>query len=428
MQIRTRLAACLLASVFGQGTVAFAQATKTLTGGVKNDAALQSSVHLTPQNGRSNNPLEAGTNGAGLNGAIDSTGGSLSGGGFTGIGGVQQFSGSRMSGATTPITTYTLSPRTSVMQIPGTTIVAPPNTFHGVQNYDGFGGTIEHSQSGTTGGAFPYAGSTYSTTHGITTAGGYSVRPILTPGDGLGRPEWDFSFWSSIGRTTSTNHGVTYAAGLEPKSGEGQHEKLSYGGAATSTSIISAHDGVVSYVPGYEVRVSSVGVQKQTLGAIWSVPEVKPPNALSGEVHPLLAKAQLLPSLLPKTEKVTNWELWYSRVSSSIYGKWKYADVGPGTAKVRVTIGADKQVSAQIVDFTPAHDVERDPATEATFRETALRAIRLLTPDEIPPFPADTNMAKVTVDVDLQRDTSVGAGFDVAKAEAKVSGQILKPR
>jgi hypothetical protein len=421
MRIRTGLTICLVASIGAHGITVHAQNPTTLTGAVKNDASLQSSVHLTPQNGRPANVWQGGMSGAGLSGGAGANGGS------PGIGGLQQFNGSHMTGATTPTTTYTFTPRTSVMQIPGGMVSTPPTTFHGVQNYDGLGGTMQHFDSTTTPGTSPDMGGTYSTTRGVTTAGGYSVRPVYGSGQGAGNPEWEFSFLSSIGRTTSMNHGVTYAAGLEPLH-SADAQKLTYSGPATSTTVFGARDGVVSYVPGYEVRVSSVGVQKQTIGGMWSVPEVKVPTALGGDVHPLLAKAQLLPSLLPKADKVTNWELWYSRVSAAIYGKWKYADVGPGTAKVRVTISADKQVSAQIVDFTAAGDVQRDASTETTFRETALRAVRLLTPDEIPAFPAGADMAKVTVDVDLQRDATTNAGFDVAKAEAKVSGELLKPR
>jgi hypothetical protein len=428
MRIRTGLSLWLLASLIGAGAACAQSApnNKMLTGGVKNDASLQSSVHLTPESANkapvANYKGSAG--GTVLNTGIDGASASAPLGG-----GLQQYSGSHLTGATTPITTYTLTPHTSVMQIPGATIITPASSYRGVQNYDGFGGTIQQITPATAGGATaPTYGTQYTTTHGVTTAGGYTAHPILTPGTIPVPPDWEFSFWSSASRTT-TNHGVTYAAGLEPKHVEpGEETKLSYGGPATSTTVFGARDGVVSYVPGYEVRVSSTGVQKQTLGGMWSVPEIKTPGALSGEVHPLLAKAQLLPSLLPKADKVTSWELWYNRVSAAIYSKWKYADVGAGTAKVRVTISADKQVSAQILDFTPAGDVARDASTETTFRETALRAVRLLTPDEIPAFPADANTSKVTVDVDMQRDANTGSGFDVAKAEAKVSGELLKAK
>jgi hypothetical protein len=193
--------------------------------------------------------------------------------------------------------------------------------------------------------------------------------------------------------------------------------KLAYNSPGSRTTIFGAHNGVVTYVPGYEVSISTVGMQKETVGTLWSVPEIKPLVAVAGRVsgtntfgqllapdtHPLLAKAQLFPNLIPRDTKGMDWKLWYDRVSAAIYGRWKYADVGPGTATVRVTVRDDKQVHAEVIDFEPAPDVARDATAETAFRETALHAVNLVTTAEIPNFPANANTTEVKFDVEMRR-------------------------
>jgi hypothetical protein len=444
--MRFALSICLITF-----TTFAAASAEPLKGGVKSDAPLQPSVHVVPQG--AGKPIQGGTGNTILqSGAGNST---LNGGAGipslqTGIP-YQQYNGSHpVNNQIPPTTSYTFTPHTSTMQVPGTYSYTPGTQFRGVMNYDGASGTTQVQSTTTTGGSG--YGDTYTSSRGVTTSSGYTIgRATVTPGTVAAEGPGSFSVYSRWGE--SVKKGLTYAPGFEPKS-ESTDGRLAYNSPSTSTTIFGAHNGVVTYVPGYEVTINTVGIEKQTVGGLWSIPEIQPMHALDGmlrapktfaqilspDVHPLLAKAQLLPSLIPQNDKVLDWKLWYQRVAAAIYGRWKYADVGPGTATVRVTVTANREVSAQIINFEPAPDVERSATAETAFRETALHAVNLVTTAEIPHFPKNSeNTSQVKFDVDMRRAAAGAAGYDVAttasgsgdnntqrETEQKVTAEMVK--
>jgi hypothetical protein len=412
-----------------------------LQGGVESTAPLQSSVHVLPGGAnKTSYPLQGQAaqqyNGSSLQGGANST--TLQGGVAapmyqSGTPAVQYMGGHAVN-AIQPISTYTLTPHTGVMQFGPQVIVTPGGQSKGVMSFPG-GSTYSHVNDQSITGGSEY-GAQYSSSHGVTSASGYSVSRVPVTTGQLDPSGASFSMFTRYGE--SENHTMTYAPGYEPKA-QSTDGKLTYNAPGTKVTIFGAHSGVVTYVPGYEVTVSTVGVNKETLGGVWSIPEIQPLHAAAGqlmakktfvqilapEIQPLVAKAQLMPSLL-KHDKVLDWKLWYERVAAAIYRRWKYSDVSAGTAKVRVTVTRNRDVSCQIVGFENAEDAHLDVKAQMEFREAALRAVNLVTTAEIPAFPANSTADVVRFDVDMSRRTTDAAGFDVATSEQNVSGKVLK--
>jgi hypothetical protein len=207
----------------GQTSPAIAQ-PKPLQGGVQDEAALKSSVHVVPPGG-SKLPLTTGIEATRLEGSANR--GLLQGGAGAGSaqGGAsqpalqtgipyQQYNGSHPVNQIAPSSTYTFTPHTNVMQFPGTYTYTPGTQFRGVMNYAGTPGTTQ-VQSGSTGGSG--YGDRYTSSHGVTTSSGYTItRTTIDPGNIPIEPGASFSVYSRWAQTTK--NGLSYAPGFEPKS------------------------------------------------------------------------------------------------------------------------------------------------------------------------------------------------------------------
>lgn len=208
-----------------------------------------------------------------------------------------------------------------------------------------------------------------------------------------------------------------------------QHPIAQQDASKTSIRVTASRPGLICWQPGYEVTIEPPPSRiKESLGGSWSHPsadivdalrarpeKLQQPRALLKteiEAPPLMAHAGLLPGLKEKTASL-NWDDWYKRVAKSVYDRWQEADVGPGLAKVRVTVTRGRQMSGQLIDFTPALGVERNVQAETAFREAAVRAVNQVYDYELPEFPSGTQEQSVTFDVQMKRTVDGQAGFDV---------------
>jgi len=123
-----------------------------------------------------------------------------------------------------------------------------------------------------------------------------------------------------------------------------------------------------------------------------------------------IAKAGVLSQF--QADKSTTWPQWYRAVAKTIYTHWQMVNVCPGTAKLEVTVKANHEISAQVINFTPAADIERNVPKETEFRELAVRIVDQLSFAEIPDFPnPPTN--QVVFDIDLKRTVDGPTGPSV---------------
>ena len=170
------------------------------------------------------------------------------------------------------------------------------------------------------------------------------------------------------------------------------------------------------------------GYRKETLGGQYSAPTAAGLLAHAGKLkpgggefaepviaqqEPLKADALLLPSL--NATVAPTWSDWYHRVAGAIYARWQSVDVGPGVATVRVTVSSDRNLSAQVEDFQPADNVSRNVDAETNFKQCALNAVQLVKQYEIPKFPENADLPRVTFDLEMKRNVESKPGFDVAK-------------
>jgi hypothetical protein len=122
-------------------------------------------------------------------------------------------------------------------------------------------------------------------------------------------------------------------------------------------------------------------------------------------VQPLVAA----PLLSPKAQQAlansrsSTWEEWYKKVSGTIYEQWQRANVGPGLAKVHVTVWRSHDVDCQVADFAPAPDAARNATNETAFREAAINAVYSLKKCEILDFPYRSGKQKISFDMDFKR-------------------------
>lgn len=323
----------------------------------------------------------------------------------------------RFTGLIPPLSSYTLTPRTSTMWVApgyevtpgistrGTTLVSP--------NSDSYSPT---TQKGVTSWIRGYE---------VTTTARIGDR---APGGLGGITNWAPGYVdvtsvlktsiTSITPTGITRSGVTnYTPGYQ-------------------VNVSTSRSGVVCWTPGYEVTVQVPGMTKSTLGGIWSAGKM-PPELIAAQgtlkmrefaqIVPLPTPLALVatPLLLPQLQATAadanlTWDEWYKRVATAIYDRWKHADVGPGLARVRVNVTAGRDLSCQLLDFYPAADMDRNVTAETAFRETAVRVVNSVNRFEIPELPPLSPDKKVvSFDVDLKRTVDGPAGIDVASARAK---------
>jgi hypothetical protein len=132
----------------------------------------------------------------------------------------------------------------------------------------------------------------------------------------------------------------------------------------------------------------------------------------------MVATGLLLPQLRAQALEKISWDEWYKRVARAIYCRWQYAEVGPGVATVRMVVTKDRDISCQLIDFQPATDIKRDAVAETFFRESALKAVRMVTKFEIPELPTPLDSDKVVFDLDLKRVVDGPVGVDVASSRS----------
>jgi len=407
-------------------------AGKTLKGGVKEANPLEPSVRLIPGSPKDSKLLNGHTERPGL-----STGAGLT-----------QFKGnvcypsgqnetpysvspSQRTGAIPPISSYTLLPHNAILQSDPAFSITPVSSGRGVSTYaPGF----EATNSTTSRQSYTPGGLTQVTTpvssKGVTVyvpeLGVGSLQGAQGNGAGFGLLREDFGALSYHGVTIwSQGYDIT----KQIKTPDLMQAPVSSAkGVSTyvpgaDLNISTSHDGVVCWSPGYEVSVTSHSVIENKLGGVWAardyhpqalhaVPQRLTPQTLLAVPTALTAQAFLLPELRLST--VNTWDDWYQRVASAIYGGWQTQDVGPGLAMMRVTVTRVRDLSCQMVDFTPAPDIERNVLAETTFREAALRAVHLVNKFEIPDFPNNSSESSVTFDVQMKRLVGGKPGVDVA--------------
>lgn len=273
----------------------------------------------------------------------------------------------------------------------------------------------------------------------VSTGGGASswLHETRTSGFSAGRGITAFASGYGIlsshrgSSSSSTYKGITsWSPGHEIKKNESSGI-LASNGSGTGMSISrTTRKGVTCWSPGYEVFVSTSGTNQESLHGWWSTGgnSGEPPLIAKGEkdkpeqvsVVPmtdsgpqLQASPGLLPGLRsPDLDPGMTWKDWYNRVASAIYRHWSAVEVGPGIAKVRLTVDRNKQIICQVVDFMPAPYVERNVASETEFKVAALNAVRNVPRYEIPSFPVLSGEDKVTFDVVLKRTVDGDAGID----------------
>lgn len=379
---------------------------------------------------------------------------------------VQQFSGSRGPHQIAPISSYTLMPQTSI-QTHHNSGWSATSSVRGVTSYvPGYDITRVETQKGVSG--YVPGHSTqqpYSSQKGVATfSPGYEFNfTRLTPPGGLAnggaRP---------VPGPTSREGVTAYAPGFETvpvastthstitSSTPGRFFNTPTTSGTTTThvpgyqvTIKTPKSGVVCWDSNYETSHVSNNLIKNTLGGMWfhnpNQPEHVTPVAAGGPETERLAMTpmfavpvvavpprglQAIPLGMtgnkanvvanPNGETATaadansTWGEWYKRVARAVYRRWQNADVGPGNARVSVTVNPDRTIVGRVVDFTPAVDVERDAEQETAFKKAALDAVNLVSEFEIPEFPSDANGSAVSFEVEMKREVDGPVGFDVA--------------
>ena len=416
--------------------------TKVIQGGIKDEASLNPSVKVI--DGRAQN---LGDRSREFNGQVEQYNGSTyknHGSPFPSGRRTPEFG--RRSHLIRPITDYTLRPSTKIMSVAGSGVMVAPS--YRVQSFHSSGSSVvqPRSRNGIT--TF-YPG--YETSKGVVNVhesirhlpsrfgsihsyggGGRGVTTFM-PGYATGHLSSQSSHTS---QTISSNKGITawvpgYSVHEPPTT---RVDTVST--PASTVSRITYRKGVSTWTPGYQVTVSTNNGYKTSLGGKWFEPESKSKSGPGVKAEsmslpriyaqpvvadgPLLAKANLLPQLRnggPLT-KIT-WKDWFNIVASSIYSHWQAVDVGPGTARVSVTITSKRDINAQVEDFMPAAYVDRDVDKETEFKVAALNSVLKVDKREIPRFPPLSDKDSVTFSVMLERTVNGPIGIDMSKLHVK---------
>ncbi|HIA54750.1 MAG TPA: hypothetical protein EYN91_22145 [Candidatus Melainabacteria bacterium] len=323
-----------------------------------------------------------------------------------------------------PISSYTLTPRNGVMTFDPTYSVTPGSTTKGVTE---IAPRYESRQWQSHSGVTSYVPG-YEVSRANSEQSGFKVQ-MFGPGMGLRGGPMTGGFGFKTQGDPVTKDGVTsYVPGYEVKKvteKRGSVSDFTPGGLLTHTQ---SRSGVVTYAPGYEVSIMVPGYRKETLGGQYSAATNNGLLAHAGKLTPggggefaepvvaqetpLHADALLLPSL--NATVAPTWNDWYHRVAGAIYARWQSVDVGPGVATVRVTVTKDRNLSAQVEDFLPADNVARNVDSETNFKQCALNAVELVKQYEIPRFPENADLPRVTFDLEMKRNVESRPGFDVA--------------
>lgn len=340
-----------------------------------------------------------------------------------------------------PISSYTLSPRIGVLSAPGYNVPSV-QTVKGVSSYvPGF--EVSSIQKND------HIIDTQTTGHteGITRSGGITA---YTPAYGVHTMQTRYYGSTDSGPIYASKNGVTtympgFDIGLVPSI-------TPTSGVMSSSNSKSAttHSGITAYVPGFEVamvptskvtdtwhpgRVETVAIadfSKNTLSGVWYSPSAAAsiPQLVAGTkalpvnreyVQPIVAddnrglKAIQQVLSKPHSSMGADWDAWYEKIGHSIYSRWERAEVGPGSATIRITVDQSRNMFCEVVGFRPAANVDSDSVAETAFRVTALRAVNDLSQYEIPELPAlSARKHSVTFDLEMSRAVNGPSGVIVA--------------
>ncbi len=413
--------------------------SRLLNGSIKDDAALNPSLILLPG---------ASDKARGLNGGIN--------GQQPVAGQVNQFAGNQhfLPGQATPtpfgrpgsplnaaagwathpippISSYTLTPRNGVMTFGPSYSVTPGTMTKGVTE---IAPNYQSRQLQTHNGVTSYVPG-YEVTKSNSEQSGTKVQ-MFGPGMGLrgvGPLIGNLGPFAMKGDPVSKDGVTSYVPGYEVKKVEEKRSSVSDYTPGGTLAHTQTRGGVVTYAPGYEVAIMVPGYRKETLGGSYSAPTATGLLAQAGKLktpgggefaepviaqeQPMHADALLLPTL--HATVAPTWNDWYHRVAGAIYARWQSVDVGPGVATVRVTVTQDRNLSAQVEDFQPADSVARNVDSETNFKQCALNAVQLVKQYEIPKFPENADLPRVTFDLEMKRNVESRAGFDVAGSSGK---------
>ncbi len=415
--------------------------TRFLNGSIKDDAALNPSLILLPGSADKSRGLSGGINGQ-----------------QPMAGHVNQFAGNQhfLPGQATPtpfgtpgrplnaaagwathpiapVSSYNLTPRNGVMSFGPSYTITPGTTTRGITE---IAPHYQSRQLETRNGVTSYVPG-YEVTKSNSEQSGSKVQ-MFGPGMGLrgfGTLIGNLSPFSMKGDPVTKGGVTAYVPGYEVKKVVETKSSVSDYTPGGVLSHTQSRAGVVTYAPGYEVSIMVPGYRKETLGGQYSAATGNPSGLLaqagklktpgSGEFaepviaqeQPLRADALLLPTL--HATVAPTWNDWYHRVAGAIYARWQSVDVGPGVAIVRVTVSQDRNLSAQVEDFKPADSVGRDVDSETNFKQCALNAVQLVKQYEIPKFPENADLPRVTFDLEMKRNVESKPGFDVAGSSGK---------
>ncbi len=393
-------------SGFGAATSTSVEQSPLLKGGVKDDAALQSSLKLirsAPLTRNTAKPMAGRIDGVSVGtGVRDFTGAAPR----SAIDRPEVSSSSPgTSGVIPPISTYTFTPR--IITTPATNVITPVSSIRGVTTWVAGQEPPQVVSCGT----------------GVSVKPGYEYTVLKTEfsSECCGALAWRQGGSSSGFRPVGN--------ALAPSSPKG----VVVWAPGHEVSISASGNGV-SCAPGYEVTVSVPGGFKETLGGHWTAPSS--PVALRADelpinkiqVEPLSATPYLLPSIRATAiDGKLSWNDWYNRVAKAIYGRWENAEVCAGIAKVRITVKADRQLAGQVIDFVPVQVGDRNVSAETIFREAALHSVNLVNTFEIPPFPVRSISNVVSFDVELRRVVDGPVGVSVASVESNTTSADEAP-
>jgi hypothetical protein len=413
-----KLLACFAISFcFGFNSSLAAKSGKPLEGNVKQDASLNPSLRVLPAPDRHEIftpftrqdffPLN--TDLVQYKGGVRYVGGKPA----PLLNSLAPTSDGRKSGVIPPIYSYTLTPQNSVMWVAPGYEVSSAISQRKITTSTG-GQAVPAMNKGVTTWEPGYeSSSVISSSHRLLTK-----FPITTGGVTTWEPGYEVLQTRMLVQMTAPGREVTNVAQYGPAMPSAPPNQ--------QISVITSRHGVVCWTPGYEVSVQTPGLIKTSLGGLWYAPgstTTSPGNlptiktfleAVPGTPS-LVATPLLLPELrVNSADKNLDWDGWYKRVAKAIYSRWQCAEVGPGSTTVRVIITTARDLSCQVVDFTPAEGIDRNVVAETSFREAAVRAVRDIRMFEIPELPPLAGHNEVTFDVEMRRTVDGPIGIDLA--------------
>ncbi|HEY9676376.1 MAG TPA: hypothetical protein V6C76_00070 [Drouetiella sp.] len=396
-----------------------------LQGGIKDDAQMRSSLRLTKPASDHGVPLAPRAGSVFIPGQVT------------------QFSGGTSSGSLAPIP-QNATPANTTYNHPQHGVIPPVSTYtmtrSNSRTWVAPGYEVTPSSESRSTASVPPSSSTSATYNqkGVTTwAPGFNVTSVTQDtsfgwsaplvGNGVGTGLAAYIPKYQVHKITDVMPPTAYDPPMVTRSGVTSYKP------GFEVTVTSRSAGVVTWTPGYEISKTITGVNKETLSGIWHTGGAPSPLVASQGIlptpqftkilvpdqKPLYATTLLLPQLRSQAQEKLTWDDWYKRVANAVYCRWQYAEVCPGTATVRMVVTKDREVGCQLIDFQPAPDIKRDQKAETKFRESAVKAVDMVTKFEIPDLPTPFNGDKVVFDLDLRRTVDGPGGVDIASGAGK---------